>query len=127
MQTQNFFNAYVPAPTDFLANLALRDELAIIKRNSAIIATAKAFAHGGFHHHNNLFGYQAPAAGALCFPRGNGPGGTSELSRQLLEEQKLVCAPSLYFNAGDDNFRLGLDRRRLPTALERFERFLETV
>lgn len=127
LSAQNFFNAYVPAPTDLLANLALRSEIAILERNSTIIANTKAFAHDFFSRHGNLFEYQEPTIGALCFPRWNGPGGTSQLSRRLLEDWKLVCAPSLCFDAGDDNFRVGLGRKNLPIALDRFERFLETV
>jgi len=124
---RNLFNAYVPEPVDFLARLAMRHEDAILARNSAVVDAGKAAAKAFFTRHGNLFEYREPSAGVLSFPRWHGPGGTSELSRRLLNEAKLVCAPSLCFDAGDDNFRIGMGRRSLPAALERLDRFLETL
>ena len=122
---RNLFNAYVPAPIDFMAALALRNETAILERNSAIIAGSKRVAATFFARHGNLFEWTEPRAGVLSFPRWHGPGGSKALSDRLLHDAKLVCAPSLCFDAGDQHFRLGLGRRSLPRALERLETFLD--
>jgi aspartate/methionine/tyrosine aminotransferase len=124
---RTLFNAYVPTPVDFLANLALRHEAAILERNSRILEAGKRAASAFMARHGNLFEWTEPKAGVLSFPRWNGPGGTSELSQRLLAEAKLVCAPSLCFDAGDQHFRIGLARRNLPDALARLDGFLERL
>lgn len=124
---RTLFNAYVPAPIDFLANLALRHEDTLLARNTAILETGKRAAAGFMARHGNLFEWSEPSAGVLSFPRWTGPGGTSALSQRLLNEAKLVCAPSLCFDAGDQHFRVGLARRNLPEALDRFDTFLESL
>jgi len=39
---------------------------------------------------------------------------------------KLVCAPSLCFDAGDKHFQLGLGQRGLAGAFDRLDTFLES-
>ncbi len=124
---RTLFNAYVPEPVDFLANLALRHEETILKRNSRILEAGKRATSAFMTRHGNLFEWTEPKAGVLSFPRWTGPGGTSRLSQRLLTEAKLVCAPSLCFDAGDQHFRIGLARRNLPDALERLDGFLERL
>jgi aspartate/methionine/tyrosine aminotransferase len=124
---RTLFNAYVPTPIDFLANLALRNQDKILARNGAILARGKQAAGAFMTRHGNLFEWTDPSAGVLSFPRWTGPGGTSALSQRLLDEAKLVCAPSLCFDAGDQHFRVGLARRSLPEALDRFDTFLERL
>ena len=124
---RTLFNAYVPPPIDFLANLALRHAEAILDRNTAILEAGKQAAAGFMARHGNLFEWTEPSAGVLSFPRWTGPGGTSALSQRLLSEAKLVCAPSLCFDAGDQHFRVGLARRTLPEALDRLDTFLERL
>jgi aspartate/methionine/tyrosine aminotransferase len=126
-EVRTLFNAYVPPPVDFLANLALRHEDAILARNSRILEVGKRAAAEFMTRHGNLFEWTEPSAGVLSFPRWTGPGGTSALSQRLLNEAKLVCAPSLCFDAGDDHFRVGLARHSLPKALQRFDEFLERL
>ena len=124
---RTLFNAYVPPPIDFLANLALRHEGAILDRNTAILDAGKRAAGAFMARHGNLFEWTEPSAGVLSFPRWTGPGGTSALSQRLLDEAKLVCAPSLCFDAGDEHFRVGLARRGLPEAFDRMDTFLERL
>jgi aspartate/methionine/tyrosine aminotransferase len=124
---RTLFNAYVPVPIDFLANLALRHEDAILARNTAILEAGKQATNNFMTRHGNLFEWTEPSAGVLSFPRWTGPSGTSALSQRLLQEAKLVCAPSLCFDAGDQHFRVGLARRTLPEALDRLDTFLERL
>jgi len=126
-EVRTLFNAYVPPPIDFLANLALRHTDAILDRNTRILDTGKRAAADFMARHGNLFEWTEPSAGVLSFPRWTGPGGTSALSQRLLTEAKLICAPSLCFDAGDQHFRVGLARRTLPDALARFDSFLERL
>ena len=121
------FNAYVPTPVNFLTNLALRHQDQILARNSSILAKGKQAAATFMVRHGSFFEWTEPRAGVLSFPRWTGPGGTSALSQRLLDEAKLVCAPSLCFDAGDQHFRVGLARRSLPEALDRLDTFLERL
>lgn len=126
-EVRTLFNAYVPPSVDFLANLALRHAEAILDRNTRILDTGKRAASEFMARHGNLFEWTEPSAGVLSFPRWTGPGGTSALSQRLISEAKLICAPSLCFDAGDQHFRMGLARRTLPDALDRFDSFLERL
>ena len=126
-RAKNLFNCYLPGPIEFLTALALRHEQTLLERNSAILATSLAAATAFFKRHDNLFAWTPPETGVLAFPRWLGPSGTKALSDRLVTEASLALAPSLCFDAGDDHFRLGLCRRTIPEALDRFEAFLTTA
>ncbi|MFP6732108.1 MAG: aminotransferase class I/II-fold pyridoxal phosphate-dependent enzyme [Alphaproteobacteria bacterium] len=125
-ESKNLFNAYLPAPIEFLTGLALRHEQELKSRNSDIFATSLKAANSFFKRHDNLFAWSPPEAGVLSFPRWLGPGGTKELSDRLIEEVSIALAPSLCFDAGDNHFRVGLCRRSFPEALERLDDFCTT-
>ena len=125
-ESKNLFNAYLPAPIEFLTGLALRHEQELKSRNGDIFATSLKAANSFFKRHDNLFAWSPPEAGVLSFPRWLGPGGTKELSDRLIEEVSIALAPSLCFDAGDNHFRVGLCRRSFPEALERLDDFCTT-
>ncbi len=124
---KNLFNCYLPRPVEHIAAVALDHELALLERNSAILASSLAAAHEFFQRHDNLFAWRPPQAGVTTFPRWLGPGGTKALSDRLLDDASLVLAPSLCFDAGDNHVRLGLCRRAFPEALARLDEVLTTA
>ncbi|MBT6138819.1 MAG: aminotransferase class I/II-fold pyridoxal phosphate-dependent enzyme [Rhodospirillaceae bacterium] len=129
IKTRDMFNAYLPAPIEFLANMALRHSDHILQRNSTIVESGLDLAEEFFKRRGNLFQWQRPTAGSLTFPRWLGPGsaknsGAKALSDRLLSEAQLTLAPSTCFAAGDANFRVGAARRSLGPALARLDAFL---
>ena len=123
-QAKMLFNCYLPGPIEFLTAVALRHEQTLLERNNEILVAGLAAAKEFFDRHDNLFAWTPPAAGVVSFPRWLGPGGTKALSDRLLNEVSLAMAPSLCFDAGDQNFRLGLCRRNIPEALAHLDAFL---
>lgn len=121
------FNAYVPVPVAFLAELAFRQEDALLARNSAILENALSATAEFMARHGNLFSWIPPGAGTVAFPRWHGPGGTQELSDRLIREASISVAPSLCFDAGDSHLRFGLCRRSFPEGLAALDRFLESA
>lgn len=123
-EVKNLFNAYVPGPVAFLAEIAFRHEASLLKRNSVILERSLAAASDFIARHNNLFSWTPPTAGTVAFPRWHGPGGTQDLSDRLIREGSISLAPSLCFDAGDAHVRFGMCRRSFPDALAALERFL---
>lgn len=124
---KNLFNAYFPAPIEFLAQLALRHEKKLIARCNEILGASTALAADFFAQRQNLFEWTAPDQGCITFPRWLGPGGAKGLSDGLLEHANLVFAPSTCFQMGDEHLRLCLARRNIDKGLERLDRYLEKI
>lgn len=121
---KNLFNAYIPAPAAFLAEIAFKHEADLLARNSAILERSIEAAVSFMERHGNLFSWTPPAAGTVAFPRWLGPGGTQQLSDRLIREASISLAPSLCFDAGDDHVRFGMCRRTFPEDLAALDRFL---
>ncbi|UUX49522.1 pyridoxal phosphate-dependent aminotransferase [Nisaea acidiphila] len=121
---KNLFNAYVPAPVAFLAELAFKHEGTLLARNSAILEASIEAADSFIARHGNLFSWTPPAAGTVAFPRWLGPGGTQDLSDRLIRDASIALAPSLCLDAGDDHVRFGMCRRNFPEGLAALDRFL---
>lgn len=126
-KVRDLMNAYLPAPIDYMACVALDHGVAIHQRNDAIRSAAVSAATDFFARHDNLFQWQAPSAGVLTFPRYLGPGGTRALSERLVTESALTLVPSTCFGAGDNHVRVGLGRRSIAAALARLDEFLATA
>src|SRR5215208_880840 len=117
------------APSELIATHALRRGPEIIARNRAIIARNLPVFDAFFAAHADLFGWEHPQAGCVCFPRYLGPDGVETLCHDLVEEAGLVLLPaSIYASElGDvpaDRFRIGVGRADPEPALEAFGAFL---
>ena len=117
------------APSELIATYALRRGAQITARNRAIIGRNLPIFDAFFAEHADLFAWERPQAGCVCFPRYLGADGVEAFCRDLVEQAGVVLLPaSIYASElGDvppDRFRIGVGRADPEPALEAFGEWL---
>jgi aspartate/methionine/tyrosine aminotransferase len=118
-----------PAPSELIATAALRRGAEIKARNRAIIAANLPLFDAFFARWSDLFQWERPQGGCVCFPRYLGEDGVDAFCGALLEQAGVVLLPASIYRSelGDvpgDRFRIGVGRAGPEPALEAFGAFL---
>jgi aspartate/methionine/tyrosine aminotransferase len=111
------------APSEFLAEVALRHRSKLIARNVGIIKNNLEVIDELFARHSDLFTWVRPGAGSMGFPKLL-KGNVEEFCDDLVKKAGVLLLPASMYGEEGNNFRLGLGRKNLPQAVERFEKFL---
>jgi aspartate/methionine/tyrosine aminotransferase len=111
------------APSEFLAEVAMRNRNRLIERNLGIIKQNLQVVEGLFARHADLFSWVRPQAGSMAFPRYLG-GDVESFCDQLVKEAGVLLLPGSVYDDSRNHFRLGLGRKNLPRAVEKLEQFL---
>lgn len=117
------------APGEFLTTLALKHGEAVQARNRAIIARNLPLFDAFFAQWPDLFEWEHPQGGCICFPRYRGAEGVETFCQDLVEQEGVFFAPASLFRSSlaetaKDRFRVGVGRVDPEPALEAFQRFL---
>jgi aspartate/methionine/tyrosine aminotransferase len=117
-------------PSEFLTALALRHGEAIQARNRAIIRRNLPLFDALFARWPEIFDWERPQGGCICFPRYRGADGVEAFCRDLVEQAGVLLAPASLFRSSladtpADRFRVGVGRSNPEPALEAIQRFLE--
>jgi aspartate/methionine/tyrosine aminotransferase len=117
-----------PGPSEYLAAIALRNRERIWERNRGIVASNRPLWQAFFASWPDLFDWEPPMGGCVCFPRYKG-GDVEDFARRLVMEAGVVVLPaSVYYSeladVPTDHFRIGLGRLGLEEGLAAFDRFL---
>lgn len=117
-------------PGEFLATLALRHGEAIQARNREIVRGNLPLFDAFFARWAELFDWEPPQGGCVCFPRYKGAEGVEVFCRDLVERAGVLLAPGSLFRSSladtpTDRFRVGVGRSNPEPALEAMQRFLE--
>jgi aspartate/methionine/tyrosine aminotransferase len=117
------------APSEVLATIALRNGEAIRARNRDIIAANLPAFDAFFARHEDLFEWEPPAGGCVCFPRYLGHDGVEDFCSGLVEEAGVLLLPASIFSSvlaevPGDRFRIGVGRSDPEPALAALEEFL---
>jgi len=113
------------APSEFLAELALRHRAQLLERNLGIIKHNLTVLDTFFKAHQTLFRWVKPKAGPIAFPKLL-KGNVDEFCRQLVTQADVLLLPGSVFDHPGNHFRIGYGRTNLPEALERLETFLQS-
>jgi aspartate/methionine/tyrosine aminotransferase len=111
------------APSEFLAEAALRHAEKLAERSRGIILSNLGLLDGFFARHTRVFSWHTPKAGPIAFPRFL-PGDAEGFCRDLLESKGVLLAPGGHFGGPPDHFRIGFGRRSMPDALAELESFM---
>ena len=111
------------APSEYLAELALRHRQELVVRNLGIIKSNLAVVAAFFARHADRFTWVAPRAGSMAFPRYLGES-VDSFCDKLVREAGVLLLPGSMYDEHDNHFRLGLGRKNLPEAIARLEDFL---
>jgi aspartate/methionine/tyrosine aminotransferase len=112
-----------PAPSEFLAQIALRAHEQLVARNRAIITGNRITANAFFARHAELFDWRPPLAGSVALVGLNVPSATA-YCHQLAAEAGILLLPSSCLGYGDGHVRFGLGRQDFAANLEKFEEYL---
>ena len=116
-------------PSEFLATIALRNADAILERNRDIVRANLPLFDEFFSRWGDLFDWQPPQGGCVCFPRYKGEEGVEQFCRDLVEQEGVLLLPASVYRSDlakvpGDHFRIGVGRRDPAPALGAFDRFL---
>jgi aspartate/methionine/tyrosine aminotransferase len=111
------------APSEFLAEVAMRNRKKLVERNLNIIKQNLAVIDDLFTRRADLFAWVRPQAGSMAFPRYLG-GDVETFCDALVKKAGVLLLPGSVYDDARDHFRLGLGRKNLPQAVRRLEEFL---
>jgi aspartate/methionine/tyrosine aminotransferase len=111
------------APSEFLAEIALRHSESLLEGVRAICARNLDRLDEFFARRRSLFEWTRPRAGTTGFPRYLG-GSSEAFCARLVQDAGVLLLPSTVFDFGDEHIRFGYGRADLPEALAALEEFL---
>ena len=112
------------APSEFLAEVALRQRAALIARSLATIQANLRLLDAFFARRAERFRWVRPAAGPVGFPRLLGED-IEKFCDRLVKQAGVLLLPGPVFDDTGNHFRLGFGRKNLPEALAKLEEFLD--
>ncbi|MFZ5855484.1 MAG: aminotransferase class I/II-fold pyridoxal phosphate-dependent enzyme [Chloroflexota bacterium] len=111
------------APSEFLAELALRNRDKLAARNLAIIQRNLSIVDAFLARHADLFSWVRPHAGSMAFPKLL-HGDIEDFCDRLVKKAGVLLLPGTMYDDTGNHFRLGLGRKNLPEAIARVEEFM---
>jgi aspartate/methionine/tyrosine aminotransferase len=111
------------APSEFLAELALRHRGELAGRNLAIIRGNLTLLEDFFSHHQERFSWIKPKAGPIAFPKLLS-GDVNDFCDSLVKEHGVMLLPGTVYDHPGNHFRIGFGRKNMPEALAGLEEFL---
>jgi aspartate/methionine/tyrosine aminotransferase len=111
------------APSEFLAELALRHRRQLVERNLGIIGRNLALLDEFFARQERRFDWVRPHAGPIAFPRLAGAE-VGAFCDAVRERAGVLLLPGTLYGHPGNHFRIGFARRSLPQALARLDGFL---
>lgn len=115
-----------PAPSEFLARVALQVQDKLIARNRAIIDRNVALAEAFFSRWSELFDWRPPQAGSVALVGLNKPS-ASVYCEALARDAGVLLLPGSCLGAGDQTVRFGFGRASFAEGLDRYEDYLEAT
>ena len=111
------------APSEFLAEVALRNRQKLIARNVGIIKNNLEVVEEFFARHSSMFEWVRPVAGSMGFPKLL-KGSIDTFCDDLVKNAGVLLLPGSMYEDSDNHFRIGLGRKNLPEAVVRLESYL---
>jgi aspartate/methionine/tyrosine aminotransferase len=114
------------APSEFLAEVTLRNRQKLVNRNLTIIKDNLNVIDDLFTRYARLFGWVRPMAGSMGFPKLLGRY-IEDFCDDLVQKAGVLLLPGTMYDDSSNHFRIGLGRKNLPQAVERLEKYLEQM
>jgi aspartate/methionine/tyrosine aminotransferase len=112
------------APSEFLAEVALRNRQKLVARNLGIIKSNLEIVDDLITHHSSLFSWVRPAAGSMGFPKLL-QGDIEDFCDKVVRNAGVLLLPGTMYDDPGNHFRIGLGRKNLPQAVEILEAFIK--
>lgn len=117
------------APSEVLALIGLRARHQLLQRNRDIIRANIPLFEDFFSRRPDLFAWERPQGGCVCFPRYLGVDGVETMCADLVRDVGVLLLPSSIYRSDltttpTDRFRLGVGRTGSAEALARWGEWL---
>lgn len=112
------------APSEFLAEVALRHREKLVQRNLGIIKDNLEVMDKFFTNHESRFTWVRPQAGSMGFPKLL-KGDVEDFCDDLVKKAGVLLLPGSMYDDSRNHFRLGSGRKNLPQAVERLEAYIQ--
>jgi aspartate/methionine/tyrosine aminotransferase len=112
------------APSEFLAEVAMRNRDQLAARNLGIIKHNLTVMDDFFARHTDLFAWVRPQAGSMGFPKLL-RGDIEDFCDKVVREAGVLLLPGTMYDDTGNHFRVGLGRKNLPQAVERLVGYLK--
>jgi aspartate/methionine/tyrosine aminotransferase len=113
------------APSEILAVVALRNKALIIQQQLDRLRRNFSILVGFFASNKQVFKFNRPIGGSICFPRFLGDQGAREFCEHLVRDTGIMLAPSTAFKYGDRHMRFGFGREYFPEVLGLLAQYLD--
>jgi aspartate/methionine/tyrosine aminotransferase len=113
------------APSEFLAEVALRNREKLVERSLQIITRNLLLLDDFFARHAHRFVWQKPDAGSIAFPRLLGED-IEIFCDNLVKATGVLLLPGTMYDDHNNHFRIGFGRKNMPEAVARLAEFLQT-
>ena len=111
------------APSEHLAELALRHRNKLVGRNLGIIRENLATLNLFFSRHKDRFEWSPPRAGPIAYPRLL-DGDIDAFCDDLVTSSGVLLLPGSVYGDRENHFRIGFGRKNMVEALEHLEQYL---
>lgn len=111
------------APSEFLAELAIRHRTKLANRSLEIIKSNLTIIDDLFSCYSSLFVWHRPKAGSMGFPKLL-QGDVESFCDDLVKKAGVLLLPGSMYDETNNHFRLGLGRKNLPQAVKRLEDYI---
>jgi aspartate/methionine/tyrosine aminotransferase len=110
------------APSELLAQIALKARDRILARNRSLIVRNLALLETFFAEHSDLFAWYIPDGGCIGFPRYLGGEGVEAFASKLVEQSGVLVLPASVYQSDlgptpTDRFRIGYGRDNMDAGL----------
>ncbi len=113
------------APSELLAIIALRNRKNIISQHTERVRKNVMVLESFISERQDLFSWNPPIGGSICFPRIRAVDNTYEFCEQLVAETGIMLAPSRVFQFGDQHVRVGVGRENFPEVIDLFSEYMD--
>lgn len=113
------------APSEAIAEIAIRNLEPIAARNRGIVAKNTALLESFFESHADFARWTPPEGGSIAFPQLSGGSDAEAMAERLVAESGVLLLPGTFYGYDPSYFRIGFGRANMPEALKRLEWWLE--
>jgi len=114
------------APSEFLAEVAMRNRQKLASRNLEIIKTNIKIVDEFFARHSSMFSWVRPQAGSMGFPKLL-KGDIEFFCDKVVRNAGVLLLPGTMYDDSGNHFRIGLGRKNLPQAVERLVQLFNSM
>lgn len=111
------------APSEFLAELALRHRKTLTECNMGIIHRNLPILDDFFMRHQDTFTWVRPKAGPIAFPRLI-DGDVDFFCTRVMKDKSVLLMPGSIYDDQENHFRIGFGRKDMPEAIGQLDDFL---